>query len=301
MAYALVHEGGGVRRIDVNANTPNLRFDVYGQPIHGLLRGSSDWDVVEVEATADEAWITARLVFDQKRVDFSAFPFEHHIELKVTLRATSLTFSTAIVATGQDEVPDRVRLASLPVDPRGGAQRVGRLHPVHPALPAGRDQAADRHPRGRRADHRPHRRPLPRRPLRRRRERHHRLHPGQRAAHVDPLRHGLRLGHPLRPAAPRPHLHRADDRRQRPVLRPGPDGGRAAGHLSGRPSRSRWTGPADRPRGTGHGGGPMPIGAPSSTAQRSTCARSSAVRRQRGGAGAGALAELVACASRSRA
>jgi galactose mutarotase-like enzyme len=105
MAYAVVHEGGGVRRIDVNPSTPNLRFDVYGQPIHGLLRGSSDWDIVEVEANADEAWITARLVFDQKRIDFAAFPFEHHIELKATLRATSLTFSTAIIATGQDEVP----------------------------------------------------------------------------------------------------------------------------------------------------------------------------------------------------
>ena len=36
MAYAVVHEGGGVRRIDVNPNTPNLRFDVYGQPIHDM-------------------------------------------------------------------------------------------------------------------------------------------------------------------------------------------------------------------------------------------------------------------------
>lgn len=105
MAYAVVHEGGGVRRIDVNPNTPHLRFDPYGQPIHGLLRGSRDWDIIEIEATDREAWIMARLVFDQTRVDFAAFPFEHHIEVKMTLRATSLTFSTAIIATGADEVP----------------------------------------------------------------------------------------------------------------------------------------------------------------------------------------------------
>jgi aldose 1-epimerase len=105
MAYAVVHEGGGVRRIDVHPNTPNLRFDAYGQPIHGLLRGSRDWQVLEVQATATEAWITARLTFDQKRLDFSAFPFEHEIDLKATLRGTSLTFSTEIHATGQDEVP----------------------------------------------------------------------------------------------------------------------------------------------------------------------------------------------------
>ncbi len=105
MAYAVIHEGGGIRRIDLNPKTPHMRFDQFGHPIHGLLRGSRDWDIVEVEATPMEAWIMARLVFDQSRVDFSAFPFEHHIEIKVTLRATSLTFSTAIVATGQDEVP----------------------------------------------------------------------------------------------------------------------------------------------------------------------------------------------------
>jgi aldose 1-epimerase len=105
MAYAVVHEGGGVRRIDVNPDTPNLRLDPYGQPIHGLLRGSRDWDVIELGTNNTEAWIMARLIFDQKRIDFPAFPFEHHIELKVTLRSTSLTFSTAIIATGQDEVP----------------------------------------------------------------------------------------------------------------------------------------------------------------------------------------------------
>lgn len=105
MAYAVVHEGGGVRRIDVHPNTPHLRFDDFGHPIHGLLRASKDWDLIEVAANDHEAWIMARLEFDQDRVDFAAFPFEHHIEVKVTLRTTSLTFSTAIIATGSDEVP----------------------------------------------------------------------------------------------------------------------------------------------------------------------------------------------------
>ncbi|MCU0283809.1 MAG: aldose 1-epimerase [Candidatus Nanopelagicales bacterium] len=105
MAYAVVHEGGGVRRIDVNPNTPHLRFDAFGQPIHGLLRGSPDWQVVEAEAGPMEATITATLDFDQRRIDFAAFPFEHRIDFKATLRATSLTFSTEIHAIGQDEVP----------------------------------------------------------------------------------------------------------------------------------------------------------------------------------------------------
>jgi aldose 1-epimerase len=105
MAYAVVHEGGGIRRIDVHPETPNLRFDASGLPIHGLLRGSPDWVIVEQGATATEAWLVAQLHFDQRRVDFSAFPFEHRIDLKVTLRGTSLTFSTEIHAVGQDEVP----------------------------------------------------------------------------------------------------------------------------------------------------------------------------------------------------
>ncbi len=105
MAYAVVHEGGGVRRIDVSPEIPHLRLDPYGQPIHGLLRGSEDWVVDEVATTGLEAWLTAHLDFDQKRTDFPAFPFEHRIDLKMTLRDTSLTFSTEIHATGQDEVP----------------------------------------------------------------------------------------------------------------------------------------------------------------------------------------------------
>lgn len=105
MAYAVVHEGGGVRRVDLHTDTPNLRFDQFGQPMHGLLRGSPDWRVVEVVADDREAWILASLDFDQRRVDFAAFPFEHRIDLKVTLRTTSLTFSTEIHAVGQDEVP----------------------------------------------------------------------------------------------------------------------------------------------------------------------------------------------------
>jgi galactose mutarotase-like enzyme len=105
MAYAVVHQGGGVRRIDVRPNTPHLRFDAFGQPIHGLLRGSPDWVVDEVGTSTTEAWIASHLVFDQTRIDFSAFPFEHRIDLRATLRGTSLTFATEIHAIGQDEVP----------------------------------------------------------------------------------------------------------------------------------------------------------------------------------------------------
>jgi galactose mutarotase-like enzyme len=105
MAYAVVHEGGGIRRIDVHPNTPHLRFDAYGHPIHGLLRGSRDWEVLEVSATPDHALIRAVLHFVPTRIDFSAFPFEHDIEMTATLRSTSLTFSTVITATGADEVP----------------------------------------------------------------------------------------------------------------------------------------------------------------------------------------------------
>ncbi|MGV1005260.1 MAG: aldose 1-epimerase [Candidatus Nanopelagicales bacterium] len=105
MAYAVVHEGGGIRRIDLHPNTPHLRFDPYGHPIHGLLRGSPDWEVTAVSADATSARVTALLHFNASRIDFAAFPFEHDIEVTATLRGTSLTFSTTITATGSDEVP----------------------------------------------------------------------------------------------------------------------------------------------------------------------------------------------------
>ncbi len=105
MAYAVVHEGGGIRRIDLHPNTPHLRFDPYGHPIHGLLRGSPDWELLEAAGGPGEAHISAVLHFNPGRIDFAAFPFQHDIHVTATLRGTSLTFRTVITATGADEVP----------------------------------------------------------------------------------------------------------------------------------------------------------------------------------------------------
>ncbi len=166
MVYALVHEGGGVRRIDVNPKIPHLRLDPYGQPIHGLLRGSPDWVVDAGGDHCAEAGVTAHLDFDQKRSDFPAFPFEHRIDLKMTLRDTSLTFSTEIHATGQDEVPIAFGWHPDPDHPGAPARRVGRLHPVHQPLPAGQHQTTHGHPGSSRPDRRHARRPAAGRPFR---------------------------------------------------------------------------------------------------------------------------------------
>jgi aldose 1-epimerase len=105
LAYAVVHEGGGVHRVDVDPEAPGVRLDSNGHPIHGLLSGSPDWVVQEVGTTIDSAFIRATLDFHSSRPDFSAFPFAHTIEITATLRSTVLTIVTKITPTGDDDVP----------------------------------------------------------------------------------------------------------------------------------------------------------------------------------------------------
>lgn len=105
LVYAVVHAGGGVRRVDVPQDSPYLRRDPRGLAIHGLLGASPDWEVVTAEANSSGALLVAKLHFSQARKDFEAFPFEHEITVSVTLRNTTLTIATTVTPTGVDDVP----------------------------------------------------------------------------------------------------------------------------------------------------------------------------------------------------
>lgn len=106
LVYAVVHLGGGIRRVDVPADSPYMRRDpITGLPIHGLLGGSPDWEVIHAGSTRTSATLVAKLNFDHKRPDFEVFPFEHEIRVSVTLRNTTLTIATTVTPTGVDDVP----------------------------------------------------------------------------------------------------------------------------------------------------------------------------------------------------
>lgn len=105
LSYAVVYPEGGVRRVDIDTNAPNLRFDKAGYPIHGLLTASPDWKVEEAIAEEQYASLRCSLDFGQDRQDFGAFPFDHLIEVTVSLRGTTLTLATSITPRQSDDVP----------------------------------------------------------------------------------------------------------------------------------------------------------------------------------------------------
>ena len=74
--------------------------DALGQPIHGLLGGRSEWEVVH----ADESSLTACFEFSSAEL-LAAFPFPHELTIRADIRDETLSITTRLTATSQRAVP----------------------------------------------------------------------------------------------------------------------------------------------------------------------------------------------------
>jgi len=83
----------------------NLRRDGNNLPIHGLLLYWPKWEVVELEATEDEARVTSRLEFAKHAELLGHFPFAHQIDMTYRLRDGALEVETRIVNQGSQTMP----------------------------------------------------------------------------------------------------------------------------------------------------------------------------------------------------
>ena len=97
------------------ANGTKYAFDMAlgnvrgARPIHGLLSRASEWQVVDVNADADAAWVTSRLEFFRQPDWMAQFPFAHTLEivhrlengvLEIVTRITNLSAAPMPVAIG---------------------------------------------------------------------------------------------------------------------------------------------------------------------------------------------------------
>jgi aldose 1-epimerase len=82
------------------ADSPLVRTEEHGLPIHGLLAASPRWRVLEQV----EDRVRAALDFDEPAL-LDAFPFPHVIELDARLAPDGLTVRTTVRATGDVAVP----------------------------------------------------------------------------------------------------------------------------------------------------------------------------------------------------
>jgi aldose 1-epimerase len=86
--------------VDVDLRRLRLHTDDNGLPIHGLLVGWPEWEVIGTSARRDVAGLRATTI-----VDAPAFPFPHLVEVAVQAHDDRLVIDTTLVPTGDRKVP----------------------------------------------------------------------------------------------------------------------------------------------------------------------------------------------------
>ncbi len=90
---------------DVLIGDAGVHPDEFGQPIHGLLAGASEWEVEDLSADDAGARLRARLRFDGGLDRFASFPFAHDLVVDVVLTGLVLRVTTSLTATADHAVP----------------------------------------------------------------------------------------------------------------------------------------------------------------------------------------------------
>jgi aldose 1-epimerase len=93
---ALHYEAAG-KEVTLDPDSPRLRLDPNGLPIHGLLAANPHWEV-----TGD---LQARLDFGAQPELLEAFPFPHELLMDVTLDGKGLRITTTVDASQDSPVP----------------------------------------------------------------------------------------------------------------------------------------------------------------------------------------------------
>jgi aldose 1-epimerase len=89
------------REVTLDRDSPLLREDEHGLPIHGALAASPAW-----QARAEgPSRLAAELDFGAHPQLLAVFPFSHRLELAIELGVGRLTITTTVVAGGDGPVP----------------------------------------------------------------------------------------------------------------------------------------------------------------------------------------------------
>jgi aldose 1-epimerase len=87
------------------AFNPDLGNVRGANPIHGFLSSTNQWQVVEVNADATQAWVTSRLDFYKQPDWMAQFPFAHSIDMTYRLRDGVLEVNLKIHNLSNDPMP----------------------------------------------------------------------------------------------------------------------------------------------------------------------------------------------------
>ena len=90
------------RRYAFDMALGNVRGEI---PIHGFLTTSHAWQVIEVKANAESAWVTSRLEFFREPMWVKQWPFAHTIEMTHRLQDGVLEVRTTIANISAEPMP----------------------------------------------------------------------------------------------------------------------------------------------------------------------------------------------------
>jgi len=85
------------RDVELDPDSPDVKLEEHGLPIHGLLGALRHWKVV---ADGDQ-----RLVGGARLDGLEGFPFPHRIEVEAALEERTLRITTTLTATGDGPLP----------------------------------------------------------------------------------------------------------------------------------------------------------------------------------------------------
>ena len=106
-----------------NLGLGNVRTEGDNHPNHGFLTNATQWEVTDLKADANAAWVTSRLEFYRQPDWMAQFPFAHTIEMTYRLKDGILEVRTVL---------DNLSAEPMPVS-------IG-FHPVFQVTDAPRDQ-----------------------------------------------------------------------------------------------------------------------------------------------------------------
>jgi len=90
--------------VELAPDSPLVKLDVNGLPIHGAIAGRLPWELLEDDAGGDGDRLRARLRW--QRADLLAiFPFAHVLELRARIVGATLVIETSVEAGGDAPVP----------------------------------------------------------------------------------------------------------------------------------------------------------------------------------------------------
>jgi aldose 1-epimerase len=93
------------RSVQIDPDSPTIRTDPNGLPIHGLVNASPYWELLGMQADDVTARLSARLDFGAHPELLEAFPFQHTLSIDAAVRDSTLTIRTTLAAGPEDAVP----------------------------------------------------------------------------------------------------------------------------------------------------------------------------------------------------